>query len=506
MANYHSLKNASIIEPTSTPDLGSDTNRYGNVYMSGDINMSGTTLTSTNAITPRISSLTYIGNNTAASISGGETLILGGQAFNYGASIYIAGSIVSVVSVVSATQITFISPVKSSGNYALVVVNPDGATATFVPGIQYSGVPAWTTSAGSLGAVDQSTVFSSTLEATSDSAVTYNIISGVLPVGIALNTSTGVLSGTMPSVAESTTYNFTVRASDAENQDTDRNFSVNVAPTALPGQIAYTSPGTYSWTVPAGVTTVSAVLVGTGGGASGQPNGPAVKSGSGGGLRYINALPVIPGETLSVTVGAFGAIPYNAGYTGGIGGDSLISRNANTLVFAGGGRMGGVGGTGSTVGAGPYGGTIAGGNGGAGSAGGNVGLGGGGAGGYSGNGGIGSTGEHSPGSAGAGGGGGGGGGSANNGTGAEGGGVGILGEGTSGGGGASAGSYAHGASGMGGSGGENGVSGWAARPGAKYGGGQGGKMTWQADNGGSGAVRIIWGTGRSFPSTLTTDQ
>ena len=34
------------------------------------------------------------------------------------------------------------------------------------------------------------------------------------------------------------------------------------------GQVAYTTPGTYSWTAPAGVTSVSVVAIGGGGGYS----------------------------------------------------------------------------------------------------------------------------------------------------------------------------------------------------------------------------------------------
>jgi hypothetical protein len=37
MANYHNLKNAAILTPTTNTDLGSDSNRYSNVFMSGNI-------------------------------------------------------------------------------------------------------------------------------------------------------------------------------------------------------------------------------------------------------------------------------------------------------------------------------------------------------------------------------------------------------------------------------------------------------------------------------------
>ena len=212
MANYNSIKNAALIAPTTNPDLGSANNRYGNVYLSGNVNIGGTNVTSTNAVAPRISAVTYVGDDTAADIAGGQTIIITGSGFNYGAAVYVAGSIASVVSVVSSSQITFTSSAKAAGNYALVIVNPDGASATFIPGMQYSGVPTWSTAAGSLGTVNMSTSFSSTLVASSDSPVTYSIISGALPAGVTLNSTTGFISGTMPVVSVSTTYNFTVRA------------------------------------------------------------------------------------------------------------------------------------------------------------------------------------------------------------------------------------------------------------------------------------------------------
>jgi hypothetical protein len=42
--------------------------------------------------------------------------------------------------------------------------------------------------------------------------------------------------------------------------------------------------------------------------------------------------------------------------------------------------------------------------------------------------------------------------------------------------------------------------------GGGYGGGGAGAYNGTTGTGANGAVRIIWGTGRSFPSTLTTDQ
>ena len=229
MANYHSIKNAAILTPTTNTDLGSDANRYSNVYMSGNIVMSnGVTVTSTNAVAPRISSVTYVGNDTAADPAGGQTITLNGSGFGSGAAVYIGGSIASSVTIVSSTQVTFTSPAKSAGTYTLNLVNTDGASASYIVGMQYSGVPAWSTSAGSIGSVSSGGSASFTVAATGDAPVTYSVTSGSLPTGLTLNSASGVISGTAPVVANETTYNFTIRATDAENQDTDRNFSIAI--------------------------------------------------------------------------------------------------------------------------------------------------------------------------------------------------------------------------------------------------------------------------------------
>lgn len=248
MANYNSLKNAALISPTTTPDLGSATNRYGNVFLSGNVNLGDTMITSANALTPKISSVSYVGDDTAASPAGGQTITINGTGFNNGLAVYLGGIIVSVSSVVSSTQATFVSPAKSAGNYGLIVVNTDGGTATFIPGIQYSGTPAWSTTAGSLDTVYETNAISNTVVATSDSAVVYSVFSGTLPSGVTLNTSTGLVSGTSPSVESSTTYNFEIGAKDGENQDTNRNFSYTV------------NPDIVSWSSPANGATLDGTV------------------------------------------------------------------------------------------------------------------------------------------------------------------------------------------------------------------------------------------------------
>jgi len=280
-------------------------------------------------------------------------------------------------------------------------------------------------------------------------------------------------------------------------------------------QVEYTTPGSYSWTVPAGVTSVCVVCVGGGGGPAANTSGAC--GAGGGGLGYKNNIAVTAGHVYDVVVGAGGTRATSG--TAGSGGNSSFSRAGTTHVSGLGGAGGICGNNGD-----PAGGSYTGDGGGNGGNGGNRNSsttgagGGGGAGGYSGNGGVGgaadATNNGGNGSGGAGGGGGSGGSVDSAGSG---GGVGIYGAGTSGNGGA--GSSDDGASGYGGSGGKDGIDASASAPGniyatnylsapGDYGGGGCGadNTTNEQAPGAGGAVRIIWGTGRSFPSTRTSDE
>lgn len=283
-------------------------------------------------------------------------------------------------------------------------------------------------------------------------------------------TATGLTAGA--------TYSVTVAATNTQGYGGESDpVSLTLVPTS---QQAYTTAGTYSWTAPTGVTSVCVVAVG-GGGANGVGGNGA---GGGGGLGWINNYAVTPGSSYTVVVGARG--------TGDNGGSDSYFVSTSVVRGGGGGGSGNAGSNGGT-----YTGT-GGGNGGAGGQGGGNGAGGGGgAGGYAGNGGSGGT--------------------SGGGYGGGGGGVGILGQGANGaggtggsapgnagnGGGGGGGPGGGGPSGFGGggSGGQDGnqSGGTVANSGGAYGGG-GGVVN---GYGGVGAVRIIWGPNRAFPSTNT---
>ena len=59
--------------------------------------------------------------------------------------------------------------------------------------------------------------------------------SGALPGGASLNTSTGAITGTETGSNATTTYTFTIRATDAEGQTADRQFTITVSHGATGG-------------------------------------------------------------------------------------------------------------------------------------------------------------------------------------------------------------------------------------------------------------------------------
>lgn len=129
----------------------------------------------------------------------------------------------------SSTSISAAFTLTVDGTYYIRVENPDGLAGRSSSALlTVSDAPTWSTAAGSLGSVAAGSAVSFTVTATSDSAITYSVVSGSLPGGTSLNSSTGEISGTESGATAETTYNFTIRATDAEAQTADRAFSITV--------------------------------------------------------------------------------------------------------------------------------------------------------------------------------------------------------------------------------------------------------------------------------------
>ncbi len=272
---------------------------------------------------------------------------------------------------------------------------------------------------------------------------------------------------------------------------------------------------TYSWVVPAGVSSVCVVCVGGGGGGmwyNSNNSGYTYSMGGGGGgaLAWLNDFPVTPGSTISIQVGKRGADHFNFNPGSNETGGHSWFHSTSTIIARGGdaGDYNNTTVSGGTRTVSTAYGTYGGGNGGSPirtSSSGYGPAGGGGAGGYSGNGGNGRDDIASKGDDGSGGGGSGGGASSNatyvDHISGGGGGVGVFGEGSSGVGQTSG-------SGQGGSGGGTSnvpTNAANSQGGGGFGGGGGGKSSsyWgsYAGEGAPGTVRVIWGPGRAFPTT-----
>ena len=128
----------------------------------------------------------------------------------------------------SASQLVANFTLATDGTYFLRIENNDGnAVRSGTAILTVSDVPAWTTAAGSLGTVANGGSISFTVAATD--ATSYAVTSGSMPGGASLNASTGAITGTETGSTGTTTYNFTIRATDAQAQTADRAFSITVS-------------------------------------------------------------------------------------------------------------------------------------------------------------------------------------------------------------------------------------------------------------------------------------
>ena len=130
------------------------------------------------------------------------------------------------------------------------------------------------------------------------------------------------------------------------------------------GEQVYDTPGSYTWTVPAGVYSVSVVAIGGGGGGAAVNDSDGLRrlpeigaaGGGGGALGYRNDIAVTPGQTCTIGVGAGGSeVTGNdeSLYQAGTGGATTFDDGTATLVAVQGGAGGSVNfGYGATAGVG----------------------------------------------------------------------------------------------------------------------------------------------------------
>jgi len=306
--------------------------------------------------------VTSVSPTEVASASGGNiTFTVNGSRFSVGVTLKFVSNngtelTPSSVTRVNGDQLTAViaknSFVNAQEPYDVKVVNTSGLSATLADQINVDNDPAWVTSAGSLGSFNNYASVNVTVSATDadGDTVTYSIVSGSLPSGLSLNSSTGVISGTMGAVGSSTTVNFTIRAT-ANGKTTDRAFSFVQAG---PNTVAYSYTGSaQTFSVPSGLSSLTAYVWAGGGGGGGQHTGAGGRGQAAGAGGYAKAVINLSGLTTLYLVvgkgGQSGQVANNSNNVGGGcgGGLSGIFDDSNTghgdailIAGAGGGGSG----------------------------------------------------------------------------------------------------------------------------------------------------------------------
>lgn len=273
-----------------------------------------------------------------------STITITGSNFKTGAIVSIEGAAVggiprplssTFVSTSTLTAATNAAAVNYVGgaSFDIKVANPSGLSGALSPAGIIDRDPVWSTPAGTYSVFDSSrtVVLSFTAADPDGGTITYSLLSGSLPSGSTLNTSTGAVSG-FNAVASDTSSTFTLRATSSVGPQTaDRSFTILVR---APIVQSFTAEGSATFSVPTGVTAVE-VLVVAGGGTGGNQHGGG---GGAGGLIFRPGFPVTPGGSVAVTVGRGGIGMPTANSSAGYGTNTDgLDSVFGTLTARGGG-------------------------------------------------------------------------------------------------------------------------------------------------------------------------
>ena len=256
---------------------------------------------------------------------------------------YAAGN-VTRVSNSSITCKTTASMGTADDPYDILVTNVSGLSATLEDAFTFNAAPVFVNASGQIGgtqitniAVTGSTINASATDAESNT-ITYSVLSGSLPSGLTLSSSTGYITGT-PTVAATST--FTIQAATTEGSST-RVFSIKVVAAPTGGTITtsgndlihtFNSPGTFANT---STLPVDVLIVGGGGGGGGA----FAAGGGAGGVVYATSK--------SISSGSYPASVGDGGQ-GGIGWQNVNQMRgdtgSNSSIFSLTGNGGGGGGS-----------------------------------------------------------------------------------------------------------------------------------------------------------------
>ena len=247
MSNYKDLKHKNLVDAGTagtkvatgtTAQRGSTTGQWryntDTGYFEGR-NTSGEF--STLEPTPTVTSITPTSCNGEA----GTSIVIAGTNFGTGATVKLIGddgTLYTPPSVTrnSANQITITTPVLLVNNepYDVRVTNTGGTNGTLEDALDAGGSPSWSSYAGSPhslgGVLNTATGTHFTLAATDpeSQAITYAATGSVWSGRNLTVNSNGTITGDPTDTSPTTTYNETVRATDAAGNTTDKQFSIKI--------------------------------------------------------------------------------------------------------------------------------------------------------------------------------------------------------------------------------------------------------------------------------------
>jgi hypothetical protein len=287
-------------------------------------------------------------------------IIVNGVNFDNNTRILISNISATELSLISNTQLTAkfntIDAVQDDGTIILRIVdNGSGFNRIYLNKVYASQIPRWLTSV-TLGNILVNYFFTASIAAVSDSDIVFALAAGsTLPGNLTL-LSNGYISGYAPD--NHGTFNFTITATDEENQASNRTFTIEVLPEPpidafVTGSNVTTTTYTYNsanyiahvflesgtfqinaFSNLSVLNTVDMFLVGGGAGGAGDQGGAG-----GGGVtnNYVNVPDLATNEQYTVAVGLGGG---NFAY----GGNTSVAGGSVSLLAPGGGAAKGLGG------------------------------------------------------------------------------------------------------------------------------------------------------------------
>jgi len=247
MTNYKDLKHKNLVDTGTTgtkvatgttAQRGSTAGEWRYNTTSGFYEGRNTDGTfSTLEPTPTVDSISPTSCNGEA----GTSIVITGTSFASGLSVKIIGNDSTEytppsVTRNSSTQITITTPVLLVANepYDIKVINGGGANGTLEDALDAGGVPSWSAYSGSPhylgGILNTATGTHFTLAATDpeSQAITYAATGSVWSGRNLTVNSNGTITGDPTDSSPNTTYNETVRATDAAGNTTDKALSIKV--------------------------------------------------------------------------------------------------------------------------------------------------------------------------------------------------------------------------------------------------------------------------------------